>query len=298
MLYALAALIALSSASTADLLSDESAYLQTQQSHIRLRQDESHQESQTRQSNAAARMQPSKQNQTQNESLDEEVEEANFHQEFVATIKAQPAAEAKVAPAAQASKQKALDSNAGDPACPCVEATYPKNATAGENVLVYFELPGGTGTSTVQALYPADLGSTCSAWDNGVNPQCQGDVNPSWCAEPWCYVDLCNCDLDVMPKHMQYVEGATYDGKALYYSYRTCGVIDVYSATENDLACPNHKSEYECGTQEDCVWSDTVDCVHKDYVTECGYVLHSSGWRSTARLGLLSFSSLMAAITM
>lgn len=165
----------------------------------------------------------------------------------------------------------AAQASAGNSNCPCVSVDFPSNATdVSGNVLVEFALPGGTGTTQVTSAYQRSVGSYCHAWDDGAHPQCQGTVKPVWCSQNWCYVDLCNCNLDVLPTHNQYVAGTSYDGRTSFYSYRTCGEVDSYSATENPLACPTQRSEYECSTQSQCVWTD-LGCAHSDIVSQCRY---------------------------
>lgn len=48
--------------------------------------------------------------------------------------------------------------------------------------------------------YPAEIGGTCEAWDQGTHPMCRGKDAPKWCKQRWCYVDPCTCDLPQKPK--------------------------------------------------------------------------------------------------
>jgi len=81
--------------------------------------------------------------------------------------------------------------------------------------------------------YPAETGGQCQAWDDGRNPECQGDKPPAWCKQKWCFVDPCSCNLEVSPKVSDYLgKEATYQGKQVYYSYATCGEKDSYSSNE------------------------------------------------------------------
>jgi len=107
--------------------------------------------------------------------------------------------------------------------------------------------------------YPADLGATCSAWDKGRHPVCQGDKDkvPSWCKANWCYVDPCECDLpgDLVPKISAYLPEATFTGKNLYYSYETCGSADTWTEEFNVDACVNQDKEGDCTRLPRCAWT-------------------------------------------
>lgn len=76
---------------------------------------------------------------------------------------------------------------------------------------------GRTGTTavvlneTTKTDYPADVGSHCAAWDDGLG-----------LAERWCFVDACNCNLHVKPQVSNYLPDGQYQGKPMYYSYDTC----------------------------------------------------------------------------
>mmetsp|Transcript_29750 Transcript_29750/g.68499 ORF Transcript_29750/g.68499 Transcript_29750/m.68499 type:complete len:419 (+) Transcript_29750:105-1361(+) len=112
---------------------------------------------------------------------------------------------------------------AGDPKCPCIGFDNIDGDT-----LVDF---GGK-----QVPYPADMGARCEAWDNGRHPtSCMDGQEPGpgneWCAQPWCYVDACKCDLPTLPKVSTYLPEASYIGKPLYFSYSTCGGKDLWSET-------------------------------------------------------------------
>eukprot|EP00438_Fugacium_kawagutii_P024900 Skav236048 [mRNA] locus=scaffold2566:11128:19466:+ [translate_table: standard] len=69
--------------------------------------------------------------------------------------------------------------------------------------------------------YPADLGSSCDAWDAGVHPDCT-KAGGEWCKQPWCYVDPRQCKLDVLPTMSTYMPTARcYKHMPLFYSYST-----------------------------------------------------------------------------
>mmetsp|Transcript_2066 Transcript_2066/g.5873 ORF Transcript_2066/g.5873 Transcript_2066/m.5873 type:complete len:375 (+) Transcript_2066:86-1210(+) len=109
----------------------------------------------------------------------------------------------------------------GDTGCPCIGFDNIKGET-----IVQFE-------DQVQGSYPADLGARCEAWDDGHHPLCKEGEEPGigngWCAQKWCYVDSCNCDLPVLPKTSAYVPDATYRGKPVFYSYATCGGKNMWA---------------------------------------------------------------------
>jgi len=102
------------------------------------------------------------------------------------------------------------------------------------------------GTVTVKvgsnktAKMPADVGAECKAWDNGVSPSCKKGETPGedngWCAQPWCYVDPCKCNLEAPPKVSFYLPDGKWQGKALWYSYDTCGGDDYWSKANNPKA--------------------------------------------------------------
>jgi len=108
----------------------------------------------------------------------------------------------------------------------------------------------------VNVTYPAATGTTCGAWDNGNYPGAclSASVtsvaqNPGfgagWCAQEWCYVDPCNCDLATKPKLSVYVPNALYNNKPVFYSYSTCGGSDGFNT------CPG-KAQADCSVK--CTW--------------------------------------------
>mmetsp|Transcript_23094 Transcript_23094/g.65643 ORF Transcript_23094/g.65643 Transcript_23094/m.65643 type:complete len:343 (+) Transcript_23094:95-1123(+) len=111
--------------------------------------------------------------------------------------------------------------------------------------------------------YPAEIGGTCKAWDDGVHPMCRGKDKPEWCKERWCYVDPCTCNLKKKPYVTMYLPEATFTGKSLYYSYHTCGSEDHFTKKYNIEACQNQKSKDKCldlklktGAAK-CAWTGT-----------------------------------------
>jgi len=149
-------------------------------------------------------------------------------------------------------------SEVGEPGCQCIGFD---DMPGSFNVTLTGS--GSAGASVVR--YPAELGGTCNTWDQGVHPECQQGANsPSWCAQRWCYVNPCTCDLAEPPKVGMYLPNATFNGLSLYYSYETCGSEDTFTAEYNLDACVNQMSEDECLEQRapaghaKCAWTGTA----------------------------------------
>merc|ERR1719158_1653848 len=125
----------------------------------------------------------------------------------------------------------------GASACPCVG----------------FDKVDGTTVVTIakdsNMEYPLELGGTCKG--NG------------WCAQSWCYVDPCNCNIPVPPKVSAYMPKGTYQAKPIYYSYATCGGKDEWTATQHESACVNQKTAGDCGKLDKCAWSGSR-CLGKE----------------------------------
>jgi len=104
----------------------------------------------------------------------------------------------------------------GDPKCPCIG----------------FDNVEGQTTASVDGrhvAYPADLGSSCEAWDGPSHPKCKSGAPPDWCSQKWCYVNPTECDIPTMSKQSVYQPGATQQGMPVHYSYVTCGGTDSYA---------------------------------------------------------------------
>lgn len=71
--------------------------------------------------------------------------------------------------------------------------------------------------------YPGEMGSVCKKWDADHSHHCSGDQKAEWCAEPWCFVDPTNCNIEAKPIKSSYFPEATSMGHSLHYSYETCG---------------------------------------------------------------------------
>lgn len=80
--------------------------------------------------------------------------------------------------------------------------------------------------------YPASYGTMCGAHDSDLPPDCNVANNtPSFCADSWCYVDPCKCNIPVLPKSTSYIPGATVGGVPLYFSYATCQSTDTWTTS-------------------------------------------------------------------
>merc|ERR1719163_280762 len=60
-----------------------------------------------------------------------------------------------------------------------------------------------------------------------------------WCADPWCYIDLCSCDLSD-PTNSNYFPAE------LHYSYATCEAANRYTETES---ATNTVGNAKCASQ-------------------------------------------------
>lgn len=116
--------------------------------------------------------------------------------------------------------------------------------------------------------YPAELGGKCHAWDEKAHPLCKEGSTEAWCAQKWCYVNPCDCDLPVLPKTSSYMPGATFQGKPIYYSYATCGGTDTFTAKHYKEACVNQETEASCSGLDKCAW-DGQKCFGKELKDKC-----------------------------
>jgi len=107
----------------------------------------------------------------------------------------------------------------GNAQCPCVNVDLSSKT-----------VPGGLKV-TIQGtnvVYPTGLGSACRDWDAGRYPGACTTRNEPWCAQKWCYVDPCNCNIaGALPKMATYLTDVQRNGKPLYLSYATCGSSDL-----------------------------------------------------------------------
>jgi len=144
----------------------------------------------------------------------------------------------------------------------------PKVGTAGCRCIGFDNIPGtidikleDRNGKASAVSYPAEIGGTCNAWDDGVHPMCRGEDAPKWCKQRWCYVDPCSCKLDTAPKITMYLPDAMFTGMSLYYSYETCGSKDYFTEKFNTDACVNQDSKDQClslkkkGGLNKCAWT-------------------------------------------
>merc|ERR1719245_1736968 len=108
---------------------------------------------------------------------------------------------------------------------------------------------------------PADLGSSCDAWDKDMHPDCKrSGSRPEWCDQKWCYIDPCSCNLpdETPPALSLYIPGASFQNKPLYYSYATCnpGSQDKFvKARNHPQACVSQESSSACEALAKCAWT-------------------------------------------
>ena len=121
-----------------------------------------------------------------------------------------------------------------DPACPCIG--YPWGGNAGfvtpnsnpETLTV--TLNNATGTGQNEWIYPTSYGmDSCSAHDASMHPYCADSGGtplpnaPSWCRNPWCFIDQSNCGMANDPS--SYFTGSD---PPLSYSHETCGSANTF----------------------------------------------------------------------
>lgn len=135
-------------------------------------------------------------------------------------------------------------------------------------------------TKDSTAQYPAELGSSCKAWDLHYYPKScntgqdddftRNQTYESWCYKKWCYVDPCNCQIPQGPKISAYLPDAKYHGMPLYYSYETCGASDDFTSKHHAVACVNQKDEGSCTKLEKCAWDAAGKrCAGKEVLGMC-----------------------------
>ena len=111
--------------------------------------------------------------------------------------------------------------------CECISDNGIKQTKRnGQNVIIY------TDASGAQHSYPSAYGTSCIGWDELLPPFCGKDGNPlpdqpSWCSQPWCYVDPDKCKKSDVEETAFFGEGTN-----LWYSYSTCNAEDLFSGTE------------------------------------------------------------------
>jgi len=127
-----------------------------------------------------------------------------------------------------------------------------------------------------QVSYPLGLGH-CDAHDNNRHDDCLTGATPGpnkgYCAQRWCYVDPCNCDIPKTPVVSGLLPTATYQGNPVYFSYATCGGVDEWTESQHKTACVNQKSAGDCQAQDKCAWNGQR-CAGKEVMGQCKKKVH------------------------
>jgi len=156
-------------------------------------------------------------------------------------------AETKNKTAEKAQVKKQPMAKFGTPKCPCV-------GIEGVNGDLTVSL-GGNET----ASYPADAFASCAAWDADSHPGCQKDKDgASWCHQPWCVIDPCNCEIDIAPKKVTggyWPDGDLQGMGGYWYSYATCGGKDVWADEDSQKKMTDAPKECDKKVDE-TKWGD------------------------------------------
>jgi hypothetical protein len=113
---------------------------------------------------------------------------------------------------------------------------------------------------------PQQYGAGCSAWDFAEGMQyydsCTTNTPPDWCKQPWCYIDMCNCDKSDLASSTYFeVTGALKLG----FSYETCSspsgttsdYLQTFCSGKTTTACA---ASNVCKTQSSaCVAKTTAE---------------------------------------
>jgi len=166
--------------------------------------------------------------------------------------------------------------------CPCVEWPALDTYRNSDSTLKY-----SPGSSTTSYPYPESYGAlNCLAHDAGLDPFCNRDNPPAWCAQEWCFVDKNACS------GVQSYSSSLFPLANAYYSYETCGHANLFTTWyESSTGSPLGQvidiiegylwsarglleDEYIrlADTNEECGYSDMCPCF------EC---YQHEGWGST-----------------
>lgn len=155
--------------------------------------------------------------------------------------------------------------------CPCI-TEYPEGVTTPYDCDFAYAANGKCVNATPKGLpvpYPGDYGITCKTYKEPGHPSCwnltsgtelptatgrrlnstnttgntdtsdtTSGTKASWCDDPWCYVDPCQCDASDVGQ-------STYFNDEISFSYSTCGSVDKYTEAETTLTLGNSKCENE-----------------------------------------------------
>mmetsp|Transcript_8323 Transcript_8323/g.22248 ORF Transcript_8323/g.22248 Transcript_8323/m.22248 type:complete len:382 (-) Transcript_8323:47-1192(-) len=148
--------------------------------------------------------------------------------------------------------------------------------------------------------YPADVGASCSAWDDGRHPNCTGNNAPPWCKQSWCYVDPCLCKERTPPKESTYVEEGVFGGRPMYYSYTACRSEDYFVESQGDTACTQYKDKKSCEHDDNerwCKWEDERGvCLGMALTVVCGEVGGNGGMAHGAAARPVAGTAALAAV--
>lgn len=145
----------------------------------------------------------------------------------------------------------------GDSKCPCIGIDYSSANTTFNPIAI------NDGISSTHGDFPAELGTSCKAWDDKSHPLCKSSSPPDFCKQRWCFVDPCNCDLPGTDKQSSstYLSTWTYHKKPLHYSYETCGsTIDPWLNFDT-APVPQPHVTAKCSEPEHGIGSPTCPCV-------------------------------------
>lgn len=153
----------------------------------------------------------------------------------------------------------------GGPSCPCVGIS----GRPGHIMRMYAGKEGP---------YKAEIGSSCSLWENGAYPDCTVDdpsKAPEWCYQTWCYVDPCNCKgIDEAPRPTEKIAGSNIRGRPMYFSFNTCGGNYLLGDGWLETSCWTKTSEAECNAHSNlinqtCGWLEGTGCIDGNLVPLC-----------------------------
>jgi len=159
----------------------------------------------------------------------------------------------------------------GSPGCECVGIS----GRPGHITLMY----GGK-----EGPYKAEIGSSCSLWENGAYPTCtvpdkDGNI-PVWCQTTWCYIDACKCTgIAEAPRPTQKIAGSNFHGAPIYFSFNTCGGKYLLDDGWVEKSCWTMKSEKDCEGHKNllgaqCGWLDGR-CIDGELVPICSKEGHA-----------------------
>jgi hypothetical protein len=186
--------------------------------------------------------------------------------------------------ALESSVSHSNSTEAGDPRCPCV----------GLDAVGFLQAKDGT-------QYKFPTGSSCKAWHRMTHPNCNGDGEKGqFCEQSWCFVDPCNCNLPQAYRKARIFDGR-YQGKALAYSYVTCGSEDHFeeynqvtgggSTTVGSaklIGARSESDEIECAsevTSAATIGMSNCKCIGLDVPGQISVVAHGSTLTLPANVG-------------